>query len=71
MKNHVFFLIIKMMVSRCAVENFDPNKYRINRSSEVMSGQYEKLTKSQLAAIMSGERPDWDTGYEGSLYFSW
>ncbi len=71
MRNNFFFLIITMMVSGCAVENFDPNKHSINRFSEVMPRQYEKLTKSQRAAIMSGERPDWGSGYEGYSHFRW
>lgn len=60
MRNVITSLIITIMVSGCAVENFDPNKIHISQPKSTMPNQYDRPTPSQRAAIMSGERPDWD-----------
>lgn len=72
MWNAIFSLVVTVMLSGCAVKNFNPNKTHINQSSAVMPpGQYGKPTKSQRAAIMSGERPDWGRRYDDALRLRW
>lgn len=53
-----------MMVSGCAIENFDPNKVRFKMFSSSMPlnkilEQNIRLTQSQRMAVISGEQPDW------------
>lgn len=64
MKRSIASLVITMMVSGCAVENFDPNKVRFKMSSDKMSpskmfDKHDGLTPSQRTSLMSGEQPDW------------